>query len=148
MGMTSFEFPFGKFYLMSENDSIVGLSFSMPENFSETYDAVLIEAKRQLSEYFEKRRKKFDLPILLRGTPFQLLVWNALLYIPYGEVRTYGDIAKIIGKPKASRAVGGACHNNPVGIIVPCHRVIGAGGSLTGFGGGLELKEKLLKLEK
>lgn len=148
MGMSCYDSPFGKLFLTSESGNIVGLSFSKPKDFHEESDPVLMEAKLQLSEYFSKTRKKFDLPILLRGTPFRMLVWNALLEIPYGEVRTYGDIAEIIGNPKAARAVGGACHNNPIGIIVPCHRVIGAGGSLTGFGGGIELKEKLIEMEK
>ena len=148
MGMSCYDSPFGKLFLTSESGNIVGLSFSKPEGFREESDPVLMEAKLQLSEYFSKTRKEFDLPILLRGTPFRMLVWNALLEIPYGEVRTYGDIAEIIGNPKAARAVGGACHNNPIGIIVPCHRVIGAGGFLTGFGGGVELKEKLIEMEK
>lgn len=110
--------------------------------------AVLDSAERQLREYFAGSRRGFDLPIELAGTPFRRAVWDALLRIPYGEVKTYGEIAREIGKPKASRAVGVACHNNPIAIIVPCHRVVGSGGALTGFGGGLDVKEKLLALEQ
>ena len=148
MNTASFVSSLGTFYLYSDGQNIVGLSFSKPENFTEQTDEVLNKAKTQLSEYFAGKRKVFDISLKFGGTPFQNLVWKALLDIPYGEVRTYGDIAKIIGKPKASRAVGRACHNNPIGIIIPCHRVIGAGGKLTGFGGGTELKEKLLDLER
>jgi len=93
-------------------------------------------------------RKTFDVPIALNGTPFQLSVWNALLQIPYGETRTYGEIAAMIGNPKASRAVGMACNRNPIWILVPCHRVVGKNGALTGFEGGLDVKKALLDLEQ
>lgn len=106
------------------------------------------EAYRQIDEYLEGKRKEFDLPLLIKGTKFQEKVWNALLTIPYGETRSYGEIAKQIGNEKASRAVGGANHNNPIMIIVPCHRVIGANKKLVGYAGGLDLKETLLKLEE
>lgn len=109
---------------------------------------VLLSAKKQLEEYFAGIRKTFDLPLKPKGTPFQLLVWEQLKQIPYGETRSYGEIAKAIGNPKASRAVGGANNKNPIGIIVPCHRVIGANGKLVGYAGGLDMKEKLLMLEK
>lgn len=109
---------------------------------------VLLSAKKQLEEYFAGIRKNFDLPLKPKGTPFQLLVWEQLKQIPYGETRSYGEIAKAIGNPKASRAVGGANNKNPIGIIVPCHRVIGANGKLVGYAGGLDMKEKLLMLEK
>ncbi|MBE3582408.1 MAG: methylated-DNA--[protein]-cysteine S-methyltransferase [Thermoanaerobacteraceae bacterium] len=105
------------------------------------------EVFRQLEEYFSGRRRTFEVSLDLRGTPFQLRVWEALRAIPYGATCSYGDIARGIGKPKAARAVGRAIGSNPVGIIVPCHRVIGASGDLRGFGGGLEVKERLLKLE-
>lgn len=101
----------------------------------------------QLTAYFEGDLHHFSAPLDLRGTPFQLAVWQALLDIPYGEVRSYTDIAGAIGRPRAVRAVGMANHDNPVPIIVPCHRVIGRGGSLTGYGGGLQLKERLLQQE-
>lgn len=102
----------------------------------------------QLQEYLEGRRKTFDFPYELHGTLFQKKVWNALCEIPYGETRTYGEIAKAVGNSKACRAVGMANHNNPMTIVVPCHRVIGANGKLTGYGGGLDMKEYLLELEK
>jgi len=103
--------------------------------------------RRELEEYFAGKRREFTFPLDLRGTDFQKKCWRALLHIPYGETRSYADIARAIGRPKAVRAVGGANHQNPVAIVVPCHRVIGSGGSLTGYGGGLPLKEKLLQLE-
>ncbi|MBR0104378.1 MAG: methylated-DNA--[Firmicutes bacterium] len=102
----------------------------------------------QLEEYFEGKRKTFSIPVKLEGTPFQLKVWETLLEIPYGETRTYGEIAKAIGSPKAARAVGMANNKNPVCIIVPCHRVVGAGGALVGYAWGLEMKERLLELER
>lgn len=101
----------------------------------------------QLTAYFEGSLLRFSIALDLRGTPFQLEVWQALQEIPYGEVRSYGDIARSIGRPRAVRAVGMANHDNPVPIIVPCHRVIGSNRTLTGYGGGLELKERLLQLE-
>lgn len=106
------------------------------------------EAVAQLQEYFDGMRQEFDLPLDLLGTPFQRRVWAALLTIPYGQTRTYGEIARQIEAPGASRAVGLANGHNPIGIIVPCHRVIGANGSLTGYGGGLGRKRTLLGMEK
>ena len=100
------------------------------------------------SEYFDGKRKIFDLPLKPEGTEFQLKDWNALREIPYGETRSYKDIAIAIGNPKACRAVGTANHNNPISIIIPCHRVIGSDGSLTGYGGGLDKKTYLLELEQ
>lgn len=111
-------------------------------------DTVFRETARQLDEYFAGKRREFSVPIKTQGTDFQEKVWAALRKIPYGETRTYGQIAAQIGNPKAGRAVGGANHNNPIMILTPCHRVIGADGSLTGFGGGLDVKEALLALEK
>lgn len=110
-------------------------------------EGVLRRTVEQLREYFAGRRRAFDLRMNPRGTPFQLAVWNELREIPYGETRSYSDIARAVGRPEAVRAVGAANGANPIGIIVPCHRVIGSDGSLTGFGGGLELKRKLLRLE-
>jgi methylated-DNA-[protein]-cysteine S-methyltransferase len=106
------------------------------------------EIVKQLSEYFEGKRTTFELPLDVEGTAFQKSVWNELLRIPYGETRSYGDIAKAIGKPAAARAVGMANHNNPVAIVIPCHRVVGQNGSLTGYAGGLQLKEQLLSIER
>ena len=101
----------------------------------------------QLEEYFASHRRKFTFPLDLRGTDFQLSCWRALLAIPYGETRTYADIARAVDKPKAFRAVGMANNRNPVAIVVPCHRVIASNGTLCGYGGGLDLKRKLLELE-
>lgn len=108
---------------------------------------VLVEAIHQLEAYFAKQRRTFDLPLDLRGTPFQRAVWEALLRIPFGESRTYGGIAQELGRPRSARAVGQAVGANPVSVIVPCHRVLGQNGSLTGYGGGLERKVALLWLE-
>lgn len=108
---------------------------------------VLDEAEKQLQEYFAGTRRSFDLPLAPAGTPFQRAVWDALRAIPYGETRTYAQIAEAIGNPNACRAVGMANNRNPIAILIPCHRVIGANGSLTGYAGGLDVKERLLALE-
>jgi len=108
---------------------------------------VIRETLRQLGAYFAGGLKDFDLPLAPKGTEFQLAVWNALLKIPYGETRSYSDIARVVGRPAAVRAVGAANGSNPIAIIVPCHRVIGASGKLTGYGGGLPMKRMLLDLE-
>jgi methylated-DNA-[protein]-cysteine S-methyltransferase len=102
---------------------------------------------RQLAEYFAGERREFDLTLAPEGTPFERSVWDELRRIPFGETRSYGEIARAIGRPSASRAVGRANGANPIPIVVPCHRVIGADGSLTGFGGGLEAKSRLLEIE-
>lgn len=124
---------------------IVGMSFTNNQNVKLDESNII---QKQLTEYERGARKVFDLPLHLEGTEFQKQVWNALLEIPYGETSTYQEIAIRIGKPKAVRAVGGACNRNPIGIIVPCHRVIGKNGSLTGYAGGLSYKELLLNHEK
>ena len=108
----------------------------------------LQKTRQQLEEYFAGSRTEFDLPLFYRGTPFQQAAWDALRTIPYGETRSYKDMAVQIGNPKAVRAVGMANNRNPISIIVPCHRVIGANGKLVGYGGGLPIKEKLLELER
>ena len=108
---------------------------------------ILCLAEQQLGEYFAGARKSFDLPLDFAGTPFQRKVWSELLNIPFGQTRTYGQIANAIGKPRAFRAVGAANGKNPISIVAPCHRVIGKDGSLTGFAGGLEAKECLLGIE-
>ena len=105
------------------------------------------ECRRQLEEYFRGERRQFTLPLDLRGTDFQKLCWQALLRIPYGETRSYADQARAIGRPQAFRAVGLANGDNPIAIIVPCHRVVASDGSLCGYGGGLDIKQKLLELE-
>ncbi len=103
--------------------------------------------RRQLDEYFAGQRKQFEFPLDLDGTDFEKRCWQALLEVPYGETRSYADLARALGQPKAVRAVGRANGKNPVAIVVPCHRVIGSGGDLTGYGGGLDIKRKLLELE-
>jgi len=114
-----------------------------PNVTAETIEAI----KKQLREYFDGKRTMFDLPVSPKGTDFNRKVWTAVARIPHGRVVTYGDIARGIGHPKAVRAVGAANGRNPVPIVIPCHRVIGTGGRLTGYGGGLDLKAKLLRLE-
>lgn len=142
--------PLCRVWLEAEDGFLTGLRFSGSEEcaLDGAPSAVLEEAQRQLGEYFCGERQRFDLPIRLKGTAFQQSVWRALLEIPYGETTTYGEIARRIGREKACRAVGMANHRNPISIIVPCHRVIGADGSLTGYGGGLTIKEGLLALER
>jgi methylated-DNA-[protein]-cysteine S-methyltransferase len=111
------------------------------------YDKKNLRLFNQLDAYFAGKRRRFDIPLDLRGTPFQLHVWDFLLSIPWGESRTYGQIAEALGRPKAARAVGRAVGMNPVSIVVPCHRIVGSNGSLTGYGGGLDRKRALLELE-
>ena len=143
------ETPIGKIYIAEENNKIIEINLDSKKNNYEIKNTkVLNLAEKQLLEYFEGKRKKFDLPLKLKGTPFQEKVWNELLKIPYGETRTYGEIAKNIEKPKAARAVGMANHNNPISIVVPCHRVIGVNNRLVGYGLGLDKKQYLLELEK
>ncbi len=117
------------------------------DGWSQTASGAVGEAARQLSEYFLGARTEFDLPLAPEGTEFQRAVWRHLQAIPYGETIAYGDLARRMGNPKASRAVGAANGANPIPIVIPCHRVIGANGKLTGFGGGLPIKEALLSLE-
>ncbi|WP_051309926.1 methylated-DNA--[protein]-cysteine S-methyltransferase [Desulfogranum japonicum] len=107
----------------------------------------LMQAVRQLTEYFKGKRKEFSLPIHYRGTAFQKKVWDQLLRIPYGQTKSYGQLAASLGGKNKARAVGGAAHNNPLLILIPCHRLIGSDGSLTGFGAGIDAKQKLLALE-
>lgn len=141
--------PVGDLTLTEENGALTGLYFGRRSlEGEEGLTALLERTSRQLEEYFAGKRKQFDLPLSLRGTEFQRQVWAALRDIPYGETRSYGQIAQAVGRPKAVRAVGMANHRNPISIIVPCHRVVGADGSLTGYGGGLENKKFLLALER
>ena len=149
--------PIGRLMLEEEDGALVRVAFEreIPPGIEEQAEELPLQAKevlekaeRQLDEYFAGERKVFNLPLAPKGTEFQKKVWAALCDIPYGETRSYGQIAAAVGNPKASRAVGMANHRNPISIIVPCHRVIGADGRLVGFGGGLWIKEKLLKLEK
>jgi len=145
--------PIGELLLAGEHDALSMIGFpkgSMrrdPEPDWVFNEKPLERARRQLTEYFAGSRKAFDLPLSLNGTEFQVSVLRALQEIPYGETVSYGEIAKRIGRPKAVRAVGAANGRNPIPIVVPCHRVIGSSGDLTGFGGGLDTKEALLRLE-
>ena len=143
--------PIGILGLVQEEDCLTEVFFGKSEShqdYSQEETLLLKEAKKQLKAYFEGNQKIFDLPLNPKGTDFQKTVWQALLLIPYGETRSYKDIAAAIGSPKASRAVGMANNRNPLPIIIPCHRVIGANGKLVGYAGGLGCKEKLLALEK
>lgn len=155
MNIWYIESPAGLLCLEEENDALTGLHFvpggapelePLPRKVRQT--PLLAEAEQQLGEYFAGVRREFDLPLSPQGTVFQKAVWGQLLAIPYGERRTYGQLAAALGQPKASRAVGGACHRNPLAILIPCHRVVGAGGGLTGYAGGLAAKEYLLSLEQ
>jgi methylated-DNA-[protein]-cysteine S-methyltransferase len=118
------------------------------QNFETNETSLLKNAAQQLNDYLEGKRNSFDLPLNPKGTEFQKKVWAALCDIPYGETRSYKQIAECVGNPKACRAVGMANNKNPIMIFIPCHRVVGSDGSLTGYAGGLDMKEKLLSLEK
>lgn len=147
--------PVGPLHLVATDAALVALVWRIESTpqipFDDAQDRpghpVLLAAATQLDEYFAGQRQSFDVPLEFRGTDFQKLAWNALLTIPYGETRSYAQMARQIGRPDAVRAVGAANGRNPISIIVPCHRVIGASGELTGFGGGLPAKARLLALE-
>lgn len=139
--------PIGNIKIEEQDEKITGISYTEERpSYADTH--VLKEAQKQLNEYFEGRRKIFNLPLNPAGTEFQHKVWAALKEIPYGGIRTYKQIAEQIGNPSACRAVGMANNKNPIMIIVPCHRVIGSNGALTGYASGIDIKEKLLDLEK
>lgn len=141
--------PIGELYLIEEDNYLIEINFfSPPANILERETDFLISCKKELVEYFERKRKEFTIPLKLYGTEFQKKVWNALLKIPYGETRSYKDIAIMVDNPKGSRAIGMANNRNPLPIVIPCHRVIGANKKLVGYGGGLEKKIFLLELEK
>jgi methylated-DNA-[protein]-cysteine S-methyltransferase len=147
--------PIGPLTLTAEGGALTAIDFGAPAGFVDgaspegafPADPVLTEAARQLAAYFAGELRDFDLPLRPSGTPFQLTVWEALRRIPYGETVSYGELAVSIGRPAAARAVGSANHHNPLAIVVPCHRVIGADGTLTGYAGGLSIKSALLALE-
>ena len=145
--------PVGRLTLVGQGDDLVGLYFDEDPLAGEMRadgtrdDRRLRPAVVQLEEYFAGARTRFDLSLVPPGTAFQKKVWAALVRIPFGATATYGEIARAVGRPDASRAVGGANHRNPIAIIIPCHRVIGADGSMTGYGGGLPNKQLLLALE-
>ena len=145
--------PLGEIRLAGDNDALAELY--LPTHSDEDLldgerrtTPVLARAAAQLAEYFAGERTVFDLPLAPRGTAFQRLVWDHLLAIPHGETRSYGELARAIGRPAASRAVGAANGRNPISIIIPCHRVIGANGTLTGYGGGMAAKQWLLDHER
>ena len=127
---------------------ISSADFTREYSDSNSVDAVEIECAHQLHEYFSRQRERFDLPLLLKGSPFELAVWNQLLKIPYGETRSYGAVARQMGNPGAARAVGMACHRNKLAILVPCHRILGKSGHLVGYASGTDKKNILLSLEK
>ncbi|MFI9544266.1 methylated-DNA--[protein]-cysteine S-methyltransferase [Streptomyces sp. NPDC052016] len=145
--------PYGPLTLVADDGVLCGLYMTEQrhrppeENFGPRDDTLFDAVEKELEAYFTGELKEFTIELRLHGTPFQRTVWAELLKIPYGETRTYGELADALGKPSASRAVGLANGKNPVGIIVPCHRVIGASGSLTGYGGGLARKQRLLDFE-
>lgn len=145
--------PYGPLTLVATDGLLSGLYMvdqrhrPAEETFGEPDPRPFGEARRQLAAYFDRELTAFDLPLHLAGTPFQRSVWAELERIPYGETRSYGELAEALGKPGASRAVGLANGRNPVSIIVPCHRVIGSTGGLTGYGGGLDRKQRLLVFE-
>ncbi|MGA8670033.1 MAG: methylated-DNA--[protein]-cysteine S-methyltransferase [Terracidiphilus sp.] len=148
--------PVGKLKLVASEKALVAVLWEnddtsrvrIGESVRSQTNRVLIETERQLGQYFAGKRRYFEVPLDLRGTAFQRNVWEALLAIPFGETRGYGELARQLGNPQAARAVGAATGRNPVSIIVPCHRVIGAAGKLTGFAGGLDAKMRLLALEQ
>lgn len=142
--------PVGNLLIAENNGFITHCSFNsdFPVGYKDFETPVLQRAFAQLNEYFAGKRQEFDLPLKPSGTTFQKQVWTALQTIPYGKTKSYADIANQIKNPKACRAVGMANHNNPIGIIIPCHRVIGKNGSLTGYAGGVNIKQYLLDLEQ
>ena len=141
--------PIGHLRLASDGAALTAIDFHARgrAGAGKPADPVLREATRQLAAYFDRRLTAFDLPLAPHGTPFRRQVWEALLSVPYGATSSYGAIARRIGRPRAVRAVGAANGANPIPIVIPCHRIVGADGSLTGFGGGLPVKEYLLALE-
>lgn len=145
MKKTVFDSPIGKIAVSEENGAVISVKLLAENDFPEGEESgVLSEAKQQLLEYFSGERTEFDIPYSFSGTDFQKAVWNELAKIPFGSTKTYGEIALAAGNPKAARAVGSACNKNPLPLIIPCHRVIGSGGKLTGFACGTEIKMKLL----
>ena len=143
-----FDTPVGPMALEGTEEGLTALYLpNCPMEPAGKENPLLTRGRKELLEYFEGKRQTFDLPLNPQGTPFQRKVWSALSDIPYGQAITYGELARRVGCPKGSRAVGQANHRNPLPILLPCHRVVGTGGTLTGYGGGLELKEWLLRLE-
>ena len=145
----TYDSPYGLLRIVYDGERIIGIRQNGEEDVEGAKSSALTDiVVSQLKEYFVGTRQFFDFPYEMRGTAFQLKVWDALCRIPYGETRTYKEIAIEVGSPKASRAVGMANNRNPIFIVVPCHRVVGANGSLVGYAGGVEMKESLLELER
>ncbi len=150
---TSIDSPIGELLLLGDGRALYGLYMQdgrKPVRIAPSWQpstAPAADVQAQLSEYFAGERVTFDVPLVMRGAPFERRVWDALREVPYGETVSYGEIARRVGQPSAARAVGLANGRNPIAVIVPCHRVIGADGTLTGYGGGLERKRLLLELE-
>lgn len=150
-----FSSPLGKLKLVASESALIAILWEnenprrvpLKDLVEDDNQSILIETERQLGEYFAGKRDAFSIPLDMRGTAFQQAVWRALQAIPFGKTLSYGEIAKQLGRPTASRAVGAANGRNPVSIVVPCHRVIGSSGKLTGFAGGLHAKAHLLSLE-
>lgn len=140
----------GNIAMIEENNKIIEIAINkkIDDNITTKETPLLKETEKQIMEYFEGKRKKFDVPLNPKGTNFMKKVWTILQEIPHGEVKTYGQIAQKVGNPKAARAVGMANHKNPIPIIIPCHRVIGSNGKLTGYALGMEMKKFLLEWEK
>lgn len=145
-GYMTYDFPVGRLKIEYNDHAVTAISRTAEQGGTPSKISDL--AAGQLSEYFAGERKSFDVPLETHGTAFREKVWAALREIPYGETRSYKDIAIAVGNEKACRAVGGANNKNPVSIITPCHRVIGADGSMVGYGGGLDMKQQLLALEQ
>ena len=154
MVYTTIESPLGPLLISGDDTGLRNVSFQAgthaltPSADWVRDDAALVRAARQLREYFEGARRVFDLPLAPAGTRFQLEVWRALILIPYGQTISYGELARRVGNPKGSRAVGAANGRNPLPLVIPCHRVIASNGALTGYGGGLWIKEALLNAER
>ena len=146
----TYETVFGNMVVVSDGSAIneVFMENMKSCDGKKAANDVMNQAAKQLKEYFAGKRQQFDLPLRPSGTPFQQTVWKELISIPYGETRSYKQVAKLVGSPDASRAVGMANNKNPIVIIIPCHRVIGSNGSLVGYAYGLEMKRKLLELER
>ena len=142
--------PVGKIEIIEENEKIIELNIynEKENNIIEKDTKLLLETQKQLKEYFEGKRTKFEIPLNPKGTEFMKKVWKELIKIPYGEVRTYKELAEKVGNSKASRAVGMANNKNPIPIIIPCHRVIGSNNKLVGYALGLDMKKYLLDLER
>lgn len=154
MFRTTLDTPVGTLSLFADDFALYRISFPAGKiNFPEAASApenhlLLNQVKQQLNAYFDGSRRRFDLPLAVEGTAFQQAVWKCMLEIPFGETRTYGEIAAALDNPNKARAVGGAANKNPLPIVIPCHRLIGSSGSLTGFAGGLKVKRFILALEE